>query len=60
MVALSFAALNALFYHATVHRGIGEWTRDPLPPARARVAGLCSLILWAIVIAAGRTTAYKL
>jgi hypothetical protein len=37
-----------------------KWADQLPPPAGARWAGLMSLILWALVIAAGRTTAYNI
>lgn len=57
---LLLAFLNALVYHLTISRRLPEWDRDPVPPWPARLAGLCSLTLWALVITAGRTTAYNL
>jgi len=57
---LLLAAANVLIYHLTIHRRQREWDRDPVPPPAARLAGGLSLLLWALVIAAGRTTAYKL
>jgi len=60
LLFLLLAALNALAFHLTIHRRLPEWDADPVPPARARLAGFLSLLFWAIVIAAGRTTAYKL
>ncbi len=57
---LLLAAVNVLMYELTIHRRIVEWDRDPTPPLPARIAGFCSLLLWALVIAAGRMTAYKL
>ena len=60
LLFLLLSAINALVYHFTIHRRLPEWDGDPIPPARARLAGLLSLLFWAIVIAAGRTTAYKL
>jgi hypothetical protein len=57
---LLLSAINAMAYHLTIHRRLAEWDSDAVPPARARLAGLLSLLFWAIVIAAGRTTAYKL
>jgi hypothetical protein len=60
MVFLLLSGLNALTFHLTINRRLPEWDGDPIPPARARLAGLLSLLFWAIVIAAGRTTAYKL
>jgi hypothetical protein len=60
MVFLLLSGINAMAYHLTIHRRLAEWDGDPVPPARARLAGALSLLFWAIVIAAGRTTAYKL
>jgi hypothetical protein len=57
---LVFAAVNALAYHASIHRRLAEWDRDPVPPPRARLAGLLSLVFWIVVITAGRTTAYNM
>jgi hypothetical protein len=60
VLCLVLAAANALVYHVTIERRIGQWDRDPRPPGAARLAGALSLTLWALVIAAGRTTAYSL
>ena len=57
---LFLAGLNALIYHSTIHRKVWDWDREPIPPRSARLAGFFSLALWALVIAAGRTTAYKM
>ena len=60
MLFLVLAGLNALIFHRTLYRRIHEWDRDPVPPAAVRLVGFLSLLLWALVIAAGRTTAYRL
>ncbi|MGB7217756.1 MAG: DUF6644 family protein [Vicinamibacterales bacterium] len=60
MLFLVLGAVNALAYHLTIHRRLPEWDRDPVPPPRARLAGLLSLLFWAVVIAAGRSTAYNM
>jgi uncharacterized membrane protein SirB2 len=57
---LLLAVANVLVYHMTIERRQQDWDRDPVPPLRARMAGGLSLLLWALVIAAGRTTAYRL
>lgn len=59
MVALVLALLNAWVFHATVYRRVAEWDLDPLTPRRARVAGGVSLMLWALIITAGRMMAYQ-
>lgn len=53
------AGLNAGYFEFVTRRGIGEWDNDPIPPARVRLAGLASLILWTAVITTGRTMAYS-
>ena len=52
--ALLFAGVNALVYHLTTERTIADWDLAPVPPLRARVAGLISMICWIVVIGAGR------
>jgi hypothetical protein len=59
-VLLLLAGLNALVFHSTLDRHIGEWDTAAPPPARARLAGVVSLTLWTAVIFAGRYTAYHL
>jgi hypothetical protein len=59
MVMLALAVLNAWVFHATVYRRVADWDRDPVPPRRVRVAGGVSLVLWALVITAGRMMAYQ-
>lgn len=58
IIALILAGLNALLYHTTIYRKMAEWDKLPVPPARARMAGYCSMALWIIVIVCGRTMAY--
>jgi hypothetical protein len=59
VAALVLAGLNAFVFHATIERRIAEWDRDPVPPRAARRAGARSLVLWAIVVFAGRMIAYN-
>jgi len=58
--ALLLAAANALFYHLVNERGRESWDAYPVPPRRARVAGLVSIALWATVIMCGRLMAYTM
>jgi len=53
------AGLNALYFEFITRRGVAAWDADPVPPLRARIAGLASLILWTAVITTGRTMAYS-
>jgi hypothetical protein len=59
MMALVLALLNAWVFHATVYRRVADWDLDPVPPRRARVAAGVSLVLWALIITAGRMMAYQ-
>jgi hypothetical protein len=58
IVMLVLAGVNALAFEYTSRPKIGEWDTSPLPPPQARLAGWISIILWAGIIAAGRTMAY--
>ena len=55
---LVLAAVNACVYHLTIYRRMGDWENRLVPPSQARLAGWLSLIIWAGIIAAGRTMAY--
>lgn len=59
MAALVLALLNAWLFHRTVYRRIADWDRDAVPPRAARLAGGLSLILWVVIITAGRMMAYQ-
>jgi hypothetical protein len=59
MAALVLALLNAWLFHHTVYRRIADWDRDAVPPRYARVAGALSLVLWVVIITAGRMMAYQ-
>lgn len=58
MLLLLLAGLNALIFHFTVYRDAPEWDSKMPIPFRAKLAGMCSLILWIAIIAAGRAIAY--
>lgn len=57
---LMLAGINALIFHLTIDRRRMQWNHAPVPPAGARAAGLASLVLWLMVIAAGRFFAFDL
>lgn len=59
MVLIALAGLNALLFHRTLLRRVADWDNDPTPPARARLAGLLSLVLWSGVVICGRLQAYN-
>ena len=59
VVMLLAAGVNAALFQRATRRGGLAWDRDPMPPARARVAGAVSLVAWATVIVMGRMIAYN-
>ena len=58
VVALVLAGLNAWFFHAGVYKTARQWGSDAQTPRRARLAGIASLTLWALIIVLGRFIAY--
>jgi Family of unknown function (DUF6644) len=57
---LVLAGLNAGFFELSTKKTIEDWDKYPIPPVKARMAGLVSIISWTAVIIAGRATAYNL
>ena len=59
LALLVLALINALVFELTMRRNIVAWDTAEKPPLRARMAGILGILLWAGVIAAGRTMAYN-
>ena len=59
MALIGLAGVNALIFEGTAHRGMAAWDAARVPPARARIAGFVSLVLWTGIIIMGRTMAYS-
>lgn len=59
-VALLLAGINAFFYHRYTERQIHRWDEARRPALPARAAGLTSIVLWVIVIVAGRMMSYTM
>ena len=57
---LILAGFNALYYQKKFYPRMTEWDEAVTVPAGAKLCGLLSLILWAGIIACGRTMAYEL
>jgi uncharacterized membrane-anchored protein len=53
MLALLLAGINMLAFHFGVYRGIGKWDTSATPLS-AKAAGTASLLLWMLVMLAGR------
>jgi hypothetical protein len=59
VVMLILAGLNAFVFHSGIDRRVAAWDRDRVPPRAARRAGATSLVLWAVIVVAGRMIAYN-
>jgi hypothetical protein len=59
LLFLAMAGLNALLFHYGIYRSVGSWDSASLTPARARLAGVVSIVCWICVIAAGRAVGYE-
>ena len=60
LALLVLAGLNAWFYQVKFYPKMAEWDKVGVVPWGARISGALSLIIWAGVIALGRTMAYEL
>lgn len=56
---LILAGVNVWVFNSGVYRSVARWTLDPVPPKRARMAAVLSLVLWACIVIAGRMIAYN-
>lgn len=60
VVAIVLAGVNAAVYHLVTERRIAQWDAGARPAGPARAAGLASILLWAVVILAGRMMSYTM
>lgn len=58
MLLILLAGLNALVFQITAFRSLEKWDLNTRTPWGAKVAGLCSLVLWFGIVAAGRWIAF--
>jgi hypothetical protein len=59
VILLLLAGINVWVFHGSVWKRVSEWDRNEVPPRSARFAGAASLVLWALVVFAGRMIAYN-
>lgn len=59
VVALALALANVAAFHFGIERRLVQWDGSPLPPGPARLAGAASVVLWAVVVVAGRLSGYN-
>ncbi|PWU07761.1 MAG: hypothetical protein C5B51_09470 [Terriglobia bacterium] len=57
---LVLAGINASVYQVKYYPKMREWDKSGLVPWGAKLSGALSLLVWAAVIALGRTMAYEL
>ncbi len=60
MTLLVLAGLNVLIFNATIGRRVAEWDLNSRTPGAAKAAAVVSLVLWVLIVAAGRAIAYVL
>ena len=59
VLGLLLAAGNAAVFHIGIERRIADWDQSPVTPFAAKVAGVVSIALWALIIVSGRFVAYN-
>jgi hypothetical protein len=58
LILITLAFVNAGYFHRYTFRFVEKWNYLQPTPARAKMAGLISIILWTCVITCGRFLAY--
>jgi hypothetical protein len=56
--AVGACRADALIFHVTVFRRVGDWNESLCTPTQAKIAGVLSMTFWSGVIIAGRVIAY--
>ena len=51
---LALAGANMAYFHLALNRNLSQWDGDKEPPKQVKIAGFMSLILWSLVMLAGR------
>jgi Family of unknown function (DUF6644) len=54
MLLIFLAGVHALIFHCKVYRNLATWDDPGLLPARAKLTGFVSILLWVGIVAAGR------
>ena len=60
LLLLLLAGINALVFQVRFYPKMAEWDKNGLVPRGAQLSGALSLLVWACIIALGRTMAYEL
>ena len=54
LLLILLAGVHALIFHWTVYRDVATWDESSVLPAKAKLSGLVSILLWVGIVAAGR------
>ena len=60
MIMLVLAGVNVMGFNLGIGRRVSEWDSFPKTPPAAKMAGIVSIVLWILIVAAGRAIAYVL
>jgi 3'-phosphoadenosine 5'-phosphosulfate (PAPS) 3'-phosphatase len=58
IAALAAALVNAWFFHAVLARRAHEWDTAAALPVAVQASGHASILLWTLLIVAGRLVAF--
>jgi len=58
MILIVLAGVNAFVFQITAFRSLEKWDLGADTPRGAKIAGICSLVLWFGIVAAGRWIAF--
>jgi hypothetical protein len=56
---LILAGINVWYFHSGIYMKVAEWGQKTQTPAKARMAGAFSLVLWGLIVVTGRMIAYN-
>jgi hypothetical protein len=59
MLVMVLAGINALAFHFITYNSVVKWDSAAATPFGARLSGALSIVMWAIVIVAGRLIPYN-
>lgn len=59
MLMMLLTAINALAFHYITYNSVTAWDSTATTPLGARLSGLVSVVLWALVIVSGRLIPYN-
>ena len=54
MLLIFLAGVHALAFHWIIKRDVASWEESAVLPAKAKVSGLVSILIWVSIVAAGR------